>query len=82
MYRHFNIREGLKATLEVNIYNIFDRLNEEWVNGETGRAYTAVIRETDIASHRSDFNEYEARIKTPSMYSSPRSIKVALGINF
>ena len=82
MYRHFNIREGLKATLEVNIYNIFDRLNEEWVNGETGRAYTAVIRETDIASHRSDFNEYEDRIKNPSMYSSPRSIKVALGINF
>jgi len=82
LYRHFNLRDGLKATLEVNIYNIFDRLNEEWVNGETGRAYTAVIRETDIASHRSDFNEYEDRIKNPSMYSSPRSIKVALGINF
>ena len=82
LYRHFEIRKGLKATLEVNIYNIFDRLNEEWVNGQTGRAYTAVIRETDIASHRSDFNEYEDRIQNPSMYSSPRSIKVALGINF
>ena len=82
LYRHFEIRKGLKATLEVNIYNIFDRLNEEWVNGQTGRAYTAVIRETDIASHRSDFNEYKDRIQNPSMYSSPRSIKVALGINF
>ena len=82
LYRHFEIANGLKATLEVNVYNIFDRLNEEWVNSQTGRAYTAVIRETDIASHRSDFNDYDDRIQNPSMYSSPRSIKVALGINF
>ena len=81
-YYHFEMVKGLKATLDINIYNIFDRLNEEWVNGQTGRAYTAVIKETDIASHRSDFNEYEDRIKNPSMYSSPRSIKIALGINF
>ena len=81
-YYRFEMVKGLKATLDINIYNIFDRLNEEWVNGQTGRAYTAVIKETDIASHRSDFNEYEDRIKNPSMYSSPRSIKIALGINF
>ena len=29
-----------------------------------------------------DFNEYEDRIKNPSMYSSPRMIKMAIGINF
>jgi len=81
-YYRFKITKDLKATLDINIYNIFDRLNEEWVNGQTGRAYTAVIKETDTASHRSDFNEYEDRIENPSMYSSPRSIKVALGVNF
>ena len=66
----------------MNIYNLFDRLNEEWVNGQTGRAYTAVIKETDLASHRSDFNEYEDRIENPSMFSSPRMLKIALGIYF
>ena len=71
-----------KINIDVNVYNIFDRLNEEWVNDQTGRAYTAVIKETDLAGHRSDFNDFDDRIKNPSMYSSPRSIKVSLGINF
>jgi len=35
-----------------------------------------------LAGHRSDFNNYEDRIKNPSMFSSPRNIKLALGINF
>jgi len=82
LYYRFSIMKNFKATLDINIYNIFDRLNEEWVNDQTGRAYTAVIRETDIASHRSDFNDYYDRIENPSMYSSPRSIKIALGVNF
>ena len=66
------------------VYNNEDtaELNEEWVNDQTGRAYTAVIKETDLAGHRSDFNDFDDRIKNPSMYSSPRSIKVSLGINF
>ena len=51
-------------------------------DGQTGRAYTGVIKETDLAGHRSDFNEYEDRIQNPSMYSAPRMIKLAVGINF
>ncbi len=81
-YFRFNIAGGLNANLDINIYNIFDRLNEEWVNSQTGRAYTAVIKDTDKAAHRSDFNDYKDRIENPSMYSAPRSIKIALGINF
>ena len=81
-YYRLEIAGMPKINIDVNVYNIFDRLNEEWVNGQTGRAYTAVIKETDLAGHRSDFNDYEDRIENPSMYSSPRSIKVSLGINF
>ena len=81
-YYRFKLLGMYNANLEMNIYNLFDRLNEEWVDSQTGRAYTAVIKETDLAGHRSDFNEYEDRIQNPSMYSSPRSIKVALGIYF
>lgn len=61
---------------------MFDRLNENWVNSQTGRAYTAVIQETDLAGHRSDFNEYEDRIQNPAMYSAPRYVKVSIGIKF
>ena len=57
-------------------------MNENGVDSQTGRAYTAVIKETDYAGHRSDFNDYEDRIKNPSMFSSPRMVKLAVGINF
>ena len=52
------------------------------MDSQTGRAYTAVIKDTDLAGHRSDFNEYEDRIKNPSMFSAPRMAKLAVGINF
>ena len=81
-YYRFKLFGIYNANLEMNIYNILDRLNEEWVDSQTGRAYTAVIKETDLAGHRSDFNKYEDRIQNPSMYSSPRSLKIALGIYF
>ena len=53
----------ITVNLRLAVYNLFDRLNENSVNDGTGRAYTAVIKETDLAGHRSDFNEYEDRGK-------------------
>ena len=82
LYYNFKLFDRFTAKLDLTIYNLLDRLNENGVDSETGRAYTAVIRETDYAGHRSDFNEFEDRIKNPSMFSSPRSLKLALGINF
>ncbi|MAL64654.1 MAG: TonB-dependent receptor [Candidatus Marinimicrobia bacterium] len=82
LYYNFKLFDRFSAKLDFTIYNLLDRLNENGVDSETGRAYTAVIRETDYAGHRSDFNEFEDRIKNPSMFSSPRSLKLALGINF
>ncbi len=81
-YYNFQILGNLRARLTLNVYNLFDRLNEVWVNSQTGRAYTAIIRETDRASHRSVFNTYEDRIHDPSAYSAPRLVKLGLGIEF
>jgi hypothetical protein len=64
------------------VYNLFDRLNEEWVNSNTGRAYTAVVQETDILGHRSTFSTYEDVYKNPSMYASPRLVKLGVGLTF
>ena len=82
LYYNFKLMGRLHCKIDLTIYNLLDRLNENWVDSETGRAYTAVIRETDRTGHRSDFNEYEDRIHNPSMYSAPRAVKLALGINF
>ena len=73
---------GMKMRATLLVYNLFDQLNDSWVNGNTGRAYTAIIRETDLASHRSNFNTYEDRIHDPTMYSTPRLIKISLEMVF
>ena len=81
-YYNLNITKKYKVNFRLAIYNLFDRLNENWVNDQTGRAYTAVIKDTDLAGHRSNFNDYEDRIKNPAMFVAPRMIKLTTGINF
>lgn len=68
--------------LTFSVYNLLDQLNEVAVNGETGRAYTAIISESDRGNHRSNFNTYEDRVQNPSMYAAPRLIKVGLAARF
>ena len=81
-YYNLPIFKDYVLNLRLAVYNLFDRLNEEFVNSQTGRAYTAVIKDTDLAGHRSDFNDYLDRVQNPSMYSTPRLIKFSLGMNF
>lgn len=70
------------VNLFLTIYNLFDRLNEEWVNSQTGRAYTDVEENSEILLHRSNFNGYEDVYQNPSMYSTPRMIKFGLELTF
>ncbi|MCA9731188.1 TonB-dependent receptor [candidate division KSB1 bacterium] len=81
---YYNVRltkdVNLKFTLLV--FNLFDRLNENSVDSQTGRAYTAIITDADRAAHRSNFNTYEDRVENPSMYSAPRMVKLGMGVTF
>jgi len=81
-YLNLRLMNRFKLQLRLSIYNLFDRLNEVAVNPQTGRAYTAIIREVDLLGHRSDFNEYIDRVHNPSMFSAPRMVKFGLGILF
>jgi len=81
-YYNLNISKKFRTKLTLTVYNLFDRLNENWVNNQTGRAYTAIVRDTDIASHRSDFNDFYDIIHNPGMYAAPRLVKIGLGIDF
>lgn len=81
-YYDFKVINNVQMRLSLNVYNLLDRLNEEWVNAQTGRAYTAIIRQKDIDSHRSDFNTVYDIVENPSMYSAPRLVKVGLGVVF
>jgi outer membrane receptor protein involved in Fe transport len=78
----FDFVGNTRLMLTLNVYNLLDRLNEVWVNGQTGRAYSAIIRPSDLALHRSNFNTYIDRVQNPSAYSAPREIKIGIGIEY
>ena len=81
-YYNLPIVGSTSLVLNFSIYNLLDRYNEYGVNSETGHAYTAIVNETELASHRSDFNSYNDRYKNPSMFSAPRMIKFGLSVKF
>jgi outer membrane receptor protein involved in Fe transport len=84
MTGYYNLRMigGVGLRLTLSVYNLFDRLNEVAVNSQTGRAYTAIIRDTDLAGYRSDFSEFIDLVHNPSMYSTPRYVKFGMGVSF
>jgi len=78
----FKIFNDIKAKVGFSIYNLFDQLNEMSVYGDTGRAYTTQISDSEIDTYRSTFSSIEDVYQNPSMYSSPRQIKLTFGVTF
>jgi len=81
---HYNIGRfyGMAWKVELYAYNLFDRLNEYGVDGNTGRANQTIVREEDLAGHISDFNDYYDRLHNPNNFGAPRQIKLGLGVTF
>lgn len=78
----FTVMKNIRLRLSLSIYNVLDRKNELSVNPTTGRAYTAIVREEQIAVFRSNYNDIYDSIQNPAMYSAPREVKLGLGIYF
>lgn len=71
---------GLRLSLFCNVYNLLDRRNEDYVYSDTGRAtYTLIPTYTGEVHGPNTLEEYLVR---PDFYSSPREVKVGLGIGF
>jgi outer membrane receptor protein involved in Fe transport len=80
-YNLFAIR-GMNFRVTLLAFNLLDRLNDITVDSQTGTSYTAIIEDVDVTSHRSDFNDYIDVIHDPSMYDSPRLVKLGMEIFF
>jgi outer membrane receptor protein involved in Fe transport len=74
--------KNMKMRLTLLAFNLLDRLNPVSVNSQTGKAYTAIVRESDLNSHYSNFNDYYDRIQNPAMYAAPRLVKIGLEVMF
>ena len=83
-YGYYDFKLSNRYNLRASFYveNLLDRKNELFVNGNTGRANEAIVREVDLASHRSLYNTYQDRIVNPAAISTPRYVKLGLGIVF
>lgn len=78
----YELSGRFKLRFSLLVENLLDRRNALYVNGETGQPNEAIIRESDLASHRSLFNEYADRIKDPAAFAAPRYIKLGVGLLF
>lgn len=81
-YYSIGLSRNMKLTFALTVYNLLDRLNELWVNSQTGRAFTDVIEQWEVEGHRSNFNTYVDVIQNPSMYQAPRLVKFDVGLRF
>lgn len=71
-----------KIRLFLYINNLFDTLNEMYVNSYTGRAYNTILHPTQEQTFRSNYNTVLDQYQNPAMYSAPRQVKVGLGYLF
>lgn len=78
----FQLFGDFKTKIQLSVYNLFDRLNATAVNSETGRPYTAIIEENDKLAHLNPLIPFKETYQDPSMYSTPRQIKLGLVLDF
>lgn len=65
-------------SLFLKIYNLFDRMNERYVHGDTGRATYTTLRVPDKPGP----NTVEEYLVYPQYFSAPRSIRMGVSVNF
>ncbi|HFE52626.1 MAG TPA: TonB-dependent receptor, partial [Bacteroidetes bacterium] len=79
MHRVFRFRR-FRTAVYMNIYNLLDRLNEDYVYNDTGRAgYSLIPTYTGEVYGPNTLEEYLVR---PDFYSEPRQIKIGLEVGF
>ncbi|MBN1482623.1 TonB-dependent receptor [candidate division KSB1 bacterium] len=78
----FDLSQRFKLRASLYIENLLDRQNELFVNGNTGRANEAIVRDVDLANHRSLFNDYLDRVVNPAAIEAPRFVKLGLALIF
>lgn len=87
-YLNFDLRlsksfrfAGLDYGLSLNVYNLFDRLNEQDIYTDSGRATTSSIfrqvRNTTIAN-----NTAEEFLRQPNRFSEPREVQLGVKVSF
>ena len=81
-FYHFNLSKSLQLTAHINVYNLFDIRNELTVYGDTGRSSYSLIPTYTPQYSGPALNSLDEYLIVPSYYSSPRQIRIGLGISY
>ncbi|NQT24810.1 TonB-dependent receptor [candidate division KSB1 bacterium] len=68
--------------LTLNVYNLLDNLNANWVYGDTGKPYKTIVTDVEKSNFRSNFTDVFDQYENPTMYSTPRQVKLGLKFSF
>lgn len=71
---------GLKPTITLNVYNLFDIANENDIFSDTGRATYTLQR--NQAFNVQGYNSLDDFFTHPEFYSAPRQVKLTLSVGF
>ncbi len=84
LYTYYTIplKGNLKVKLSLLIQNLLDTRNAEFVNSNTGEANESIVKEINLITHRSLYNDYYDVIYNPAAYSTPRYIQFGVGLEF
>ena len=80
-YYHFQF-SGLKMSLSMNVYNLFDFRNELTVFSDTGRSTYSLVPTYTPQYSGPAYNSLNEYLIRPDYYSSPRQIKIGLSVSF
>ncbi|MDO9548524.1 MAG: TonB-dependent receptor [Candidatus Marinimicrobia bacterium] len=85
-YKYFNLGNQ-RLSLSVKIYNLFDRLNEVYVNTDTGRSGSSLVptyagQSITMHADTPGIHSLEERLYPPTNYSNPRQILIGLSWHF
>jgi len=83
MFKEIKLVGGFSGKLELMVRNVFDRLNENDVFGDTGRATYRTDIPVSTSGENPQFNSFdEFFLYYPQYYSRPREVRVGFTVNF
>ncbi len=80
-YYNFNF-SGIKFSMHLNVYNLFDIRNELSVNSDTGRSTYSLIPTYTPQISGPGFNTLDEFLMSPAAFSAPRQIKFGVSVSF
>ena len=72
----------MNVSAHINVYNLFNFLNELSVYNDTGRATYSLLPTYTAEYSGPELNTLDEYLVRPHYYSSPRQVKLGISISF